>query len=607
MVTVVVAAALLLPMAGVQAQTRPQTLYAQAPVTSGPVEPGFPIDHVGVVFELPGEAHDHGSGDGHGVAGLAVRLRTDGTWGPWQPVPEGGAQAPGQWTGALVPAGDAEAYQVRGLPAGAEKARAAAINTTDGPQRVVGHRSAGSAEAVASCQSRADWGADESLRSDDRAHAPVQVLTVHHTATENDDPDPAATVRAIYRYHTQTNEWDDIGYQTLVGPDGTVFEGRWSGSDSPSCQTAGGTTRPFGHLGDTDDAEMVTGAHVGGYNTGNFGVALLGTFTDTAPTPAARDTTVSYLAELADRHGLDPQGTIAYDNGVNATTADAISGHRDFVATECPGDVFHAGLPQLRDDVAAAMADGGTGDGGGGAEDGTTSSSVTSGENSVRGTVAGSHVDTHSAGGDAEAITETESSGKPSRRTSGFHHVWTLPGVGTDTGTLSLTASTTASDDGDDVDVAVSADGGATWTSVLTLPAGRADTWTATVPAADTLQVRVLDTDRTGGNRSLDTVTVDHLALTAEGTSGDGTTDDGTTSEDASIGLSATSRKHRGDHYVDLSWTGATEVVVRRGDGASWHVSGSQMTDQVDRGTHTYTVCATDDPSNCSEPVTVRT
>jgi hypothetical protein len=33
----------------------------------------------------------------------------------------------------------------------------------------------------------------------------------------------------------------------------------------------------------------------------------------------------------------------------------AIVGHRDYVSTQCPGDVLYARLPELRDRVAALL------------------------------------------------------------------------------------------------------------------------------------------------------------------------------------------------------------------------------------------------------------
>jgi len=35
----------------------------------------------------------------------------------------------------------------------------------------------------------------------------------------------------------------------------------------------------------------------------------------------------------------------------------ALTGHRDWAPTECPGNSFYPQLPQLRIDVAAAMGD----------------------------------------------------------------------------------------------------------------------------------------------------------------------------------------------------------------------------------------------------------
>jgi hypothetical protein len=356
-VVVVLAAAVLvtvLPAVAFEAVMRPETLYHEAPPSSGPVAPGFPIDHVGVVVVLPDRgvaAADHA----HDLEGLAVRFRTAGTWGPWQQMPEDGAQAEGTWTSGLVAGGDAEAYQLRGLPAWARSVRVAALNTTDGPLTRVGRRPTTSADALTNCRARIDWGADETLRTSSRSYASIRVVTVHHTATANGASDPSATVRAIYHYHVVTNGWADIGYQALIAEDGIVYEGRWSGSDSPSCRS-GGTTRPFGHQTSSTTSAVVTAAHVGGWNTGNFGVALLGTLTNVDPAPAARASLVAYLAELGERHGLDMTGTVTLTSGSESRTVHRIAGHRDLAATECPGGRLYAQLPAIRLEVAAAIA-----------------------------------------------------------------------------------------------------------------------------------------------------------------------------------------------------------------------------------------------------------
>jgi len=196
---------------------------------------------------------------------------------------------------------------------------------------------------------RAEWGADESLRSGTPEFATIRKLVVHHTVTTNDDPDPAATVRAIYQSHTQQNGWNDIGYNFLVDAQGRVYEGRWArGYESNEL-----------HSGEATDGRGVIGAHDLNYNTGSCGVALLGTFDDTVPTPAAIDALVRVLAWKASVHTIDPLGASAFTNGSGSTTSfPNISGHRDTNATDCPGQKLYPQLPNVRTRVAGALGTG---------------------------------------------------------------------------------------------------------------------------------------------------------------------------------------------------------------------------------------------------------
>ncbi|MGH3978015.1 MAG: peptidoglycan recognition protein family protein, partial [Pseudonocardiaceae bacterium] len=96
---------------------------------------------------------------------------------------------------------------------------------------------------------------------------------------------------------------------------------------------------------------------VAGFNAGNVGVALLGDLTTNQPTPAGRRALTRVLAALAGVTGLDPQGQVFYVNPINAARAevDVIAGHRDWLATECPGNAFYPALPEIRRDVAALL------------------------------------------------------------------------------------------------------------------------------------------------------------------------------------------------------------------------------------------------------------
>lgn len=360
LLVVALTAAVLLPGVGTaQAVTVPTTLSSLRAAEVGPVTPGFPIDAVGVTWdEAPGHTDEHE--DDHAEEFGAVRFRSAGTWGPWLPFGEDGAQAEGSFGTSLVAGADADAYQVRGVPA---HAQVIALNTTDGPPREVRQRPTGAADAMANCWSRYDWMADESkLPTTARSYAPAQVLAVHHTGeSAHASGDPAAWVRSIYEYHLSRG-WDDIGYQYLVGPGGELFEGRRSDGDSEACQT---DHDGDGVLGDGSDFahdglnQVVTGAHTGGYNTGNAGVSVLGDYRRTSPTTAARQAVVDVLSHLAGRHGLtvanDDTGKVVYDNGVNSKTVYSIAMHKDFTNTECPGGRIERDLPSIRDDVAATL------------------------------------------------------------------------------------------------------------------------------------------------------------------------------------------------------------------------------------------------------------
>lgn len=330
--------------AGAALSRIPKTLAdARTVGAGGPVDPVFPIDFVGAVWEGTSELD------------ASVRFRHGSMWSDWQPMPEDGAGAPGKIGTGLVSARGADAYQVQGVP---NWGRITAINTTTGPLVAIGpRRSRNSAGAAPSCRSRADWGADESIRTNVPTYVAPQVLTLHHTATAN-DADPAATMRAIYRFHTVDEGFGDIGYQYVVDGNGILYEGRWSG-DSTSCVAAGGAGGDFGHTEDGSDRAVV-GAHVGGWNSGNIGVALLGTFTDEPPPDIQLEGAETVLASLARRHDIDPgDTTLDFTNTANGQqkTIPALSGHRDWVATECPGGALYTLLPAIRRRVAGLAAE----------------------------------------------------------------------------------------------------------------------------------------------------------------------------------------------------------------------------------------------------------
>ncbi|HEX4979254.1 MAG TPA: N-acetylmuramoyl-L-alanine amidase, partial [Acidimicrobiales bacterium] len=289
---------------------------------------------------------------GDETARLSLRWRADdgGDWQPWQPVVAshdlGDEQAGIHLSGLLI-ADDARHVELR-VDAGAPRAaRVVAIDTEHGPRRLVVERAQQVADAAANPAveappiiPRAGWGADESLRSGTPQFAPITRFALHHTAAA-EGPDPAATIRAILAYHTQTNGWDDIGYNFLVDSAGRVYEGRYSRAYAPGEAVTGEDTSRRG----------VTGAHTGNNNTGTVGVAILGDFTGALPTPAALSAVERLFAWKADRHDIDVLGQTTWSTGVRPT----LIGHRDAVATACPGDALYQRLPAIRTNIASIV------------------------------------------------------------------------------------------------------------------------------------------------------------------------------------------------------------------------------------------------------------
>ncbi len=187
---------------------------------------------------------------------------------------------------------------------------------------------------------RAAWGADESRRYDEGverwppSYASAEALVVHHTRTTNEDPSPAATMRAIYAFHADVRGWGDIGYHYVVAPDGRVFTGRWDGG------------RPG-----------VVAGHALGHNTGTEGIAVLGNFEQALPTAEAWRSLVALLAWRCHELGLDPGGRSGpLGPSGSRRTFPTILGHGDCRPTTCPGERLATAMPTLRVDVAAALA-----------------------------------------------------------------------------------------------------------------------------------------------------------------------------------------------------------------------------------------------------------
>ncbi|CPR10847.1 N-acetylmuramoyl-L-alanine amidase [Mycobacterium bohemicum DSM 44277] len=193
--------------------------------------------------------------------------------------------------------------------------------------------------------SRAEWGADESLRCGTPQYDNgIRAAVVHHTAGSNDySPlESAGIVKAIYTYHSKTLGWCDIAYNALVDKYGQVFEG-----------SAGGLTK------------AVEGFHTGGFNRNTWGVAMIGNFDDVPPTPLQLRSLGRLLGWRLGMDGVDPRGTVQLESaGSHYTTFAAgtvatlptIFTHRDVGNTDCPGNAAYALMDEVRE-IAAHFND----------------------------------------------------------------------------------------------------------------------------------------------------------------------------------------------------------------------------------------------------------
>ena len=324
----------------------PRTLARSRTVAeSGRVTAPFSVTHVGFSWR--------------GDEGTGVRYRTvsdEGERSRWRLAPEAHDMEHGDhhYSGVLSVPGT-ERVQVRSVaPKGAGMGRVQVdlLNTVDGPTELVAAPRSDAGASGPNIVTRSEWGADESIKSTSggcsRSFWRVQQLFVHHTAGTNNDPNPEATMRAIYWYHTKSRGWCDIGYNFVIGPDGSIFEGRWARSYMPW----------ESHTGEDAQGRAVAGAHVANFNSGSVGISMMGNFQDVRPTTEARASLIEMLAWEASRHDLKPKAWHRYENPDSGLTKRLkyISGHRDAGDTACPGGKLYASLPGIRQEVADRVA-----------------------------------------------------------------------------------------------------------------------------------------------------------------------------------------------------------------------------------------------------------
>ncbi|XSG74631.1 N-acetylmuramoyl-L-alanine amidase [Herpetosiphon llansteffanensis] len=195
--------------------------------------------------------------------------------------------------------------------------------------------------------SRTGWGSPDGQGSRVApAYYPVTHMVVHHTADANSLGGSEGwwgdRIRAIWSFHTFTRGWGDIGYNYLIAPDGTIFEGRAGGDNAVAFHDTG--------------------------NYGSMGVSMVGTYASVPPTSIAQNSLVELLAWKAEQRGIDPLGRAYYYGcdisrycGNPGSITPNIGGHRDVANnpvgyTSCPGDNLYGLLPTIRSRVQSRLS-----------------------------------------------------------------------------------------------------------------------------------------------------------------------------------------------------------------------------------------------------------
>ena len=129
-------------------------------------------------------------------------------------------------------------------------------------------------------------------------------IVIHHTGNPTDDD---LSAEQLHRSH-QNMGWTGIGYHFIVRKDGTVEVGR---------------------------PDWAVGAHAYGFNSKSIGIHVCGNFDMAEPTEAQINALPMLIADICDAYGL-------------IASADIVVGHRDLMATACPGKNLYKQLDTIR-------------------------------------------------------------------------------------------------------------------------------------------------------------------------------------------------------------------------------------------------------------------
>lgn len=152
---------------------------------------------------------------------------------------------------------------------------------------------------------RCMWGAKPYIGTPTNLSLPLSFMYIHHTHSPSKPcltfQECAADMRSMQRFHQEERGWDDIGYSFVAGSDGYIYEGRgW----------------------------LRQGAHTLGHNSVGYGVSFIGDYAIGLPSQHSMGLVRDQLAACA-------------VGGGRLVSDFVLQGHRQVVATSCPGDALY--------------------------------------------------------------------------------------------------------------------------------------------------------------------------------------------------------------------------------------------------------------------------
>ncbi len=293
-----------------------------------------------------------------GGGDVAVQTRADGVWSEWRDLeqihdaPDPGTEGNGLTGSDLLWVGDSDAVRLRvdgatprDLALVLQQPSRHAGSTTYARVTDAQNSSATVKRAAKPTTTgvprpnlftRKQWGANNKWRNGTPTYTSnLKQVHIHHTATANGytKAEVPGVIQGMYRYHTKTLGWFDLGYNFVIDRFGRTWKGRSGGA-----------------------GKLVRGAHTLGFNEGSTGIAVLGNHETKKVSKKAITAIVRLAAWKLDRHDAPKArgkvrvvsaGSDRFRAG-RVVRLPAIDGHRDTNQTACPGARLYDRLGEIR-------------------------------------------------------------------------------------------------------------------------------------------------------------------------------------------------------------------------------------------------------------------